>query len=103
MTEKSCRVTMMGEDAMTFSCVVTASSVFEAAARGMVAIQKTGWANVPYEPYRISVTVNEVPVEHEVKYKELMAWVNRVGGRSPREITERYRVREILGLPENRT
>ncbi|MGA8035143.1 MAG: hypothetical protein WA823_13840 [Candidatus Acidiferrales bacterium] len=100
MAEKHCKVTLIGTDGMTHSAQVTASSVFEAAAQGLMAIQQSGWANVPYEPYKISVTVNEIPVEHDVKYEELMRWVNRPGGRSPREIVERQRVRKILGIAD---
>jgi hypothetical protein len=102
MAEKSCRVSLTDTDGTTHSCKVTASSVYEAAAQGLIAIQKSGWANIPFEPHKITVSVNEIPVEHEVRYMELMKWANRPGGRSPREISERIRIREILGIPEER-
>jgi hypothetical protein len=102
MAEKSCKVSVMDSDGNAHSCRVTASSVYEAAAQGLVAIQKSGWANIPFEPLNISVSVNEIPVEHEVRYLELLKWANRPGGRSPREISERIRIREILGIPEQR-
>jgi hypothetical protein len=88
MAEKSCRVSVMDTDGTSHSVRVTASSVFEAAATGLAVIRNSGWANVPFEPMRISVSVNEIPVEHE--------------GRSPREIVERNKVRLLLGIPDER-
>jgi hypothetical protein len=67
-----------------------------------MAIRNSGWANIPFEPQRISVAVNEIPVEHEVRYMELMKWAQRPGGRTPREISERTRVRRILGIENER-
>jgi hypothetical protein len=101
MQLKNCRVTIRDDWDITISSNVTASSVYEAAAAGVMAIQKSGMAKFPFEPELITVTVNEIPVEHQVKYDDLMRWANRPGGRSPREITERLRVRGILGIPDD--
>lgn len=103
MAEKSCKVSFTDTDGNTHSCRVTASSVYEAAAQGLVAIRNSGWANVPFEPQRISVAVNEIPVEHEVRYMDLMKWAQREGGRTPREVSERTRVRRILGMENERS
>jgi hypothetical protein len=102
MAEKSCKVSLVDSDGTEHSVRVTASTLFEAAATGIAAIRNSGWANVPFEPHRISVSVSEIPVQHEVKYEELMRWANRVGGRSPREIIERSKIRKILGIPDER-
>ena len=102
MAEKSCKVSFTDADGNTHSCRVTASSVYEAAAQGLVAVRNSGWANIPFEPHRISVAVNEIPVEHEVRYMDLMKWVQRAGGRTPREVSERTRVRRILGMENER-
>jgi hypothetical protein len=102
MAEKSCKVSVTDSDGNTHSVCVTASTLFTAAAAGIAAIRKSGWANVPYRPMKIAVTVNEVPVEHEVSFKELEKWASRPGGRSPAEIIERNRVKSLLGMPDER-
>jgi hypothetical protein len=39
-------------------------------------------------------------VEHRVKLQDFMKWIERNGG-SPREKTDRLRIREIIGLPRD--
>jgi hypothetical protein len=46
------------------------------------------------------VSVTSVPVEHAVKIQDFKAWLERGGG-SPRERSERYRIREILGVNDS--
>jgi hypothetical protein len=102
MSEKSCKVTVVGSEGMSYTANVTAATLFTAAAAGLAAIRKSGWADVPFQPRKITVVVNEVPVEHEVSFKELERWASRPGGRSPAEIVERNRVKALLGMPDER-
>lgn len=46
----------------------------------------------------VRVTAVPVPVEHTVNIKDFTQWVERQNG-SPRDVSQRSRVREILGLP----
>jgi len=47
------------------------------------------------------VSVADVRVEHQVKIADLMKWLERPG-RTPREITQRQRIRAILGMSVSR-
>lgn len=44
----------------------------------------------------IKVSVSNVRVEHEVKLRDFTKWLEKNGG-SPRKISERQRIRSILG------
>jgi hypothetical protein len=49
----------------------------------------------------VKVSVNPVRVEHEVKLVDFTKWLETKGG-SPREVSARHRIREILGIPAGR-
>jgi hypothetical protein len=46
----------------------------------------------------VEVSVADVRVEHEVKLMDFTKWLERAGG-SPREVSDRQRIRSILGMP----
>jgi hypothetical protein len=46
----------------------------------------------------VKVSVANVRVEHEVKLMDFTKWLDRTGG-SPREVSDRHRIRSILGMP----
>jgi hypothetical protein len=50
---------------------------------------------------RVRVSVADVRVEHEVQIGNFTKWLERTGG-SPREVSERYKIRSILGMPVTR-
>jgi hypothetical protein len=45
----------------------------------------------------VKVSAADVRVEHEVKLGDFTKWVERKGG-SPREVMQRQKIREILGM-----
>jgi hypothetical protein len=45
-----------------------------------------------------SISVADVRVEHEVKMMDFTKWLERPGG-SPREVSDRHKIRSILGMP----
>ena len=49
----------------------------------------------------VKVSVADVRVEHQVKIADFMKWLERPG-RTPREITQRQKVRAILGMSVTR-
>ena len=49
----------------------------------------------------VKVSVAEVRVEHQVKIAEFTKWLERPG-RTPREITQRQKIRGILGMSVSR-
>jgi hypothetical protein len=50
----------------------------------------------------VSVCVEDLGVEYQVKLKDFIRWVNRLGN-SPREVVDRKRIRRILGLSGSAT
>ena len=102
MTVRSCRVTVQDRSGNSHSAEVTASSLYEAVAQGLAAFRKNEWVEGIEERYAtVKVSVTDVRVDHEVKIAEFSNWLERPG-RTPREITERQRIRAILGLPVTR-
>jgi hypothetical protein len=49
----------------------------------------------------VKVTVADVRVEHEVRLMEFTKWLEKDGG-SPRERSDRQRIRTILAIPTTR-
>jgi hypothetical protein len=99
MAARTCRVTVTDLEGITHTVEVTASTLYEAVALGLAALRGREWvAGIPggLAPVRVSVT--SIPVEHCVKIGDFTRWLERKGG-SPREVTDRDRVRAILGLP----
>ena len=83
------------------SVEVTASTLYEAVALGLVAIREHGWTGEIAEGINsVDVSVNTVPVMHSVRMQDFRKWLGRNGG-APNEITQRNHVRRILGIPEN--
>ena len=80
---------------------VTAETLYEAVALGMAAIRTDEWVTgiaQGLNPVRVRVT--NVPVEHEVKLMVFAKWLERTGG-TPREISDRKRIRSILGMEKS--
>ena len=99
MAVRTCRVTITDVEGITHSAEVTASTLYEAVALGLMALRGQEWvAGIPGGLAQVRVSVTSIPVEHCVKIGDFTRWVERKGG-SPREITDRDRVRAILGLP----
>jgi hypothetical protein len=77
---------------------VTAGSLYEAVALGMAAIRTDEWVNgIAQGLNPVKVRVTNVAVEYEVKLMDCTKWLDRSGG-SPRGMTERKRIRSILGM-----
>jgi hypothetical protein len=49
----------------------------------------------------VKVCVVSTPIEHSAKMSDFQKWIAREGG-SPREHTDRRRIREILGVTSTR-
>ena len=97
MAMRSCRVTIQDLDGVAHSVEVTASTLYEAVAQGLAAIRGHEWVAGMSEGRAVKVSVADVRVEHEVKLGDFTKWVERKGG-SPREVFQRGKVREILGM-----
>jgi hypothetical protein len=77
---------------------VTASTLYEAVAQGLAAIQGQEWVSEIAQGLNVvKVSVIQVRVEHEVRLMDFTKWLERTGG-SPREISDRQRIRSILRI-----
>jgi len=98
MGMRQCRVTVNDMEGVRHSVEVTASTLYEAVAMGLAAIRGEEWAGEIAEGLNgVGVTVILVPVVHTVIMQDFRKWLDRKGG-APREISQRERIRQILGL-----
>ena len=98
-TSKLCMAQMVD---LRFILRVTATSLYEAVAQGLAALRKNEWVEGIEERFgTVKVPVAEVRVEHQVKIADFMKWLERPS-RTPREVSQRHRIREILGMSVSR-
>jgi hypothetical protein len=85
-------------DGVAHTVEVTASTLYEAVALGMAAVRNEEWATgIAMGLNTVRVRVTNVPVEHEVQLKDFTKWLDKNGG-SPREVSDRRRIKTILGM-----
>lgn len=102
MSVRSCRVTIQDLDGTSRTAEVTASSLFEAVAQGLVALRKNEWVEAIGEHFgTVKVSVAEVHVEHQVKIADFAKWLERLG-RVPRDVSQGHNLRAILGMSVSR-
>ena len=102
MPVRSCKVTIQDMEGVSHTVEVTAETLYEAVALGMAAIRTEEWvAGIAQGLNPVKVRVMNIPVEHEVKLMDFTKWLERTGG-SPREMSDRKRIRSILGMPVSR-
>ena len=99
MPVRSCRVTIQDMDGVSHTVEVTAGTLYEAVAQGLAAIRGNEWvAGIAQGLNVVKVSVADVRVEHEVRLMDFTKWLERAGG-SPREVSDRHKIRSILGMP----
>jgi hypothetical protein len=102
MPTKSSRVTIQDLDGISHSVEVTAATLYEAVAQGLAAIGGHEWVSgIAQGMNVIKVTVANVPVQHEVRLQDFTKWLEKPGG-SPREVSQRWEIRKILGMPASK-
>ena len=80
---------------------VTAGTLYEAEALGMAAIRTDEWVvGIAQGLNAVKVRVMNVSVEHEVRLMDFTKWLGREGG-SPRAMSDRKRIRSILGMEKS--
>ena len=86
-------------DGVSHTVEVTAATLYEAVARGLAALRGNEWVTgIAPGASTVKVSVADVRVEHEVKLADFTKWLDRTGG-SPGEVSDRHRIRSILGMP----
>src|SRR5260370_18022508 len=102
MPVRSCGGRIRDSEGVTHTVEVTVATLYEAVAQGLAAIRRNEWlAGIAQGVNVVKVSVADVRVEHEVKLMDFTKWVDRTGG-SPREMSDRQRIRAILGMPPGR-
>jgi hypothetical protein len=90
-------------EGVTHTVEVTAETLYEAVALGMAAIRTDEWVTgIAQGLNPVKVRVTNVPVEHEVRIMDFTNWLDRNGG-SPREMSDRKRIRSILGMEKSKS
>jgi hypothetical protein len=96
--EKLCRVTITDIEGGGHVVEVKASSLFDAVAQAV----KLKAGHIATDGFRpITVLVFEPKKEYEVKLSDFMAWLDR-NSKSPRDMINRMKIREILGVKKMR-
>jgi phosphoribosylformimino-5-aminoimidazole carboxamide ribonucleotide (ProFAR) isomerase len=102
MSVRSCRVTIQDLDGISHTAEVTADTLYEAVAQGLAALRKNEWVEGVQEQFGVvKVAVADVRVEHQVKIADFTKWLERPG-RTPREVSQRHKIRAILGMSASR-
>jgi hypothetical protein len=97
MPPRACRVTIRDMDGISHT------TLYEAVAQGLAALRSDDWvAGIAQGMNAVKVAVCDVRVEHEVRLADFTKWLEKSGG-SPREVSDRHRIRSILGMTVTRS
>jgi hypothetical protein len=95
-------MTIRDLDGVSHTVEVTAATLYEAVALGLAALRGNEWvAGIADGLNVVKVSVADVRVEHEVRLQDFTKWIEKAGG-SPREVSDRNRIRSILGISISR-
>jgi len=100
MPVRSCRVSIKDMEGVKHTVEVTAETLYEAVALGLVAVRGNDWVTgIAQGMNTVQVSVVDVPIEHSVKLQDFQSWLERTTG-APKELSKRSRIKNILGLPQ---
>jgi hypothetical protein len=95
---QSCKVTFTDGAGVTHSVTVAASSLYEAAARGIAEFKRSGFAFAAVgSATRLTVSVEAPATSHELPVAKLQNWLD-TSGRTPAEQAVKVGLRQMLGL-----
>jgi hypothetical protein len=81
MPVRFCRVTIKDMDGVKHTVEVTAETLYEAVALGLVAIRGNDWVmGIAQGLNTVHVSVMDIPIEHLVKIKDFHDWLKRNTG-----------------------
>jgi hypothetical protein len=75
---------------------VTAESVYEAAALGVSALRKSGWADAVALGTELEIQVREPPTCHRITVHQIHRWCDGIAT-SPDETLKKGRLKQLLG------
>jgi hypothetical protein len=95
MAFRTCRVVCRDIEGVEHAVEVSAESLFEAVARGLVAFRGAEWvADIGHGQTTITVVVKQPEVAHTVRMRDFEAWLES-NGRSPAEMVLKSGLREL--------
>jgi hypothetical protein len=95
---QSCKVSFTDGAGVTHSVTVAASSLYEAAARGIAEFKRSGFAFAAVgSATRLTVAVEAPATSHELPVAKLQNWLD-TSGRTPAEQAVKVGLRQMLGL-----
>jgi len=98
-----CRVSYLDSRNIEHAVDVTADSLFEAAAVAVRAFREGALMDdLPVAGTELRIAVFQLPVEHRVRLQRVEQWAQTGTVKSPVEMLRRERVRELLGLKNER-
>ena len=95
MPQRPCLVTIVDTGGIRHSIEVTADSVFDAAARGLAALDESAWTTRPGPATRVEIEVRAPIVTHTVTVQQIARWAQGTAS-SPDERLRKDRVRQLL-------
>jgi hypothetical protein len=92
---RTCTVSFSGPSGIRHSVDVTAESVYEAAALGLSALRKSGWADAVALGTELEIQVREPPTCHRITV-QIHRWCDGIAA-SPDETLKKRRLKQLLG------
>ena len=92
---RACTVSFTGPSGIRYSVVVTAESVYEAAALGVSVLKKSGWVEAVAPGTEIEVQVREPATSHRLTIQQMHRWCDGVAV-SPDETLRKRRLKQLL-------
>jgi hypothetical protein len=93
---RTCTVSFNGPSGIRHSVDVTAESVYEAAALGVSALRKSGWAGAVASGTELEIQVREPPTCHRITVHQIRRWCDGIAT-GPDETLKKRRLKELLG------
>jgi hypothetical protein len=96
LVASSCKVSFTDGGGVTHTVSVSASSLFEAAARGIAEFKRTGFALAAVGPAtRLVIAVEPPATTYELSVAKLQSWLD-TNGRTPRDQAMKVTLRQLL-------
>lgn len=92
---RSCTVSFVGPTGVRHSVDVTAHTLYEAAAAGLMLLKKDGWGEPIASGTRIDIQVREPVTTHTLSIAQIRRWCDGVAV-SPDEVLKRNRVKAMI-------
>jgi hypothetical protein len=94
--QKICVVKLIDQHEVEHSVKVRAESVYEAALKGLTRLEKVGWEGDGQIAW-VTVEIYETPTVHRVNVAKMLQWIRQPGGRSPKDVARKEKLRAIVG------